>query len=60
MKKYWIGIFAVAALVMGTITVGVVAAQDTGEGENTAEAENLAPKTILGRVAAVWAWMKQQ
>jgi len=30
-----------------------VAAQETGEGENTAEAENLAPKTILGRVAAV-------
>ena len=53
MKKYWIGIFAAAALLMGTITFGVVAAQDTGEGENTAEAENLAPKTILGRVAAV-------
>ncbi len=53
LKKYWIGIFAAAALLMGAITFGVVAAQETGEGENTAEAENLAPKTILGRVAAV-------
>ncbi len=53
LKKYWIGIFAVAALLMGAITVGVVAAQDTGVGENTAEAANLAPKTILGRVAAI-------
>ena len=53
LKKYWIGIFTAAALLMGAITVGVVAAQDTGEGENTAEAENSAPKTILGRVAAV-------
>ncbi len=53
LKKYWIGIFAVAALLMGAITVGVVAAQDAGLGENTAEAENLAPKTILGRVADI-------
>ncbi len=53
LKKYWIGIFTAAALLVGAITVGVVAAQDTGEGENTAEAENSAPKTILGRVAAV-------
>ncbi len=53
MKKYWIGIFAVAALLIGAITVGIVAAQDTGVGENTAEAENLAAKTILGRVADI-------
>ena len=53
LKKYWIGIFAAAALLMGAITVGVVTAQDTGEGESTAEAEDLAPKTIMGRVAAV-------
>ena len=53
LKKYWIGIFAVAALLMGAITVGVVAAQDTGVGENTAEAENSKSTTILGRVAAI-------
>ncbi len=53
LKKYRIGIVAVAALLMGAITVGVVAAQDTGEGENTAGAENSASTTILGRVAAI-------
>ena len=53
LKKYGIGIVAAAALLMGAITVGVVAAQDTGEGENTAGAENSASTTILGRVAAI-------
>ena len=53
LKKNGIGIVAAAALLMGAITVGVVAAQDTGEGENTAGAENSASTTILGRVAAI-------
>ena len=53
LKKYWIGIFAVAALLMGAITVGVVAAQDTGDGATTVEGETSAAKTILGRVAAI-------
>ena len=47
MKKVWLGIFALAVLLTGAITVGVVAAQDTGEGEDPA------PKTILGKVAAI-------
>lgn len=53
MKKHWIGIFAVAALLMGAITVGVAAAQDSGEGEITVVEEGTAPTTILGRVAAI-------
>lgn len=54
MKKYWICIFAVAALSVGAVTVGVVAAQDTGEGESTVvEQGDTAPKTILGRVAGI-------
>ena len=47
MKKVWLGIFALAVLLTGAITVDVVAAQDTGGGEDPA------PKTILGKVAAI-------
>jgi len=47
LKKVLVGIFAIAALLTGAITVGAVRAQDTDEGEDRAA------KTILGRVAAI-------
>ena len=47
MKKFWIGVFAIAALLAGAAATGIVVAQDSNSGEDTA------PKTTLGRVAAI-------
>ena len=47
MKKFWIGVFAIAALLAGAAATGIVVAQDSNSEEDTA------PKTILGRVAAI-------
>ena len=47
MNKFWIGVFAIAALLAGAAATGIVVAQDSNSGEDTA------PKTILGRVAAI-------
>jgi protein-disulfide isomerase-like protein with CxxC motif len=47
LKKFWIGVFAIAALLAGAAATGIVVAQDSNSGEDTA------PKTILGRVAAI-------
>jgi len=47
LKKFWIGVFAIAALLAGTAATGIVVAQDSNSPEDTA------PKTIPGRVAAI-------
>ena len=47
MKKFGIGVFAIAALLVGAAATGIVVAQDSNSGEDTG------PKTILGRVAAI-------